>query len=117
MQPLQICIVPTIRNGRESWCLPYAESFKGNSFFFYLCDPSSNAGTVSNILTNVNWCTFRGFDQMVGSIAKTKKDIVFSKLFTIMHYVYCCIMPKSVLLNNMSFRSYAILFGKRKTVR
>ena len=25
MQPLQICIGPTIRIGRESWCLPYAE--------------------------------------------------------------------------------------------
>ena len=24
MQPLQICISPTIRIGRESWCLPYA---------------------------------------------------------------------------------------------
>ena len=24
MQPLQICIVPTICIGRESWCLPYA---------------------------------------------------------------------------------------------
>ena len=25
MQPLQNCIGPTIRIGRESWCLPYAE--------------------------------------------------------------------------------------------
>ena len=24
MQPLQICIGPIIRIGRESWCLPYA---------------------------------------------------------------------------------------------
>ena len=24
MQPLQICISPSIRIGRESWCLPYA---------------------------------------------------------------------------------------------
>ena len=24
MQPLQICFGPTIRIGRESWCLPYA---------------------------------------------------------------------------------------------
>ena len=24
MQPLQICIGPTIRIGQESWCLPYA---------------------------------------------------------------------------------------------
>ena len=24
MQPLQICIGPSIRIGRESWCLPYA---------------------------------------------------------------------------------------------
>ena len=25
--PLQICIGPTIRIARESWCLPYAEFF------------------------------------------------------------------------------------------
>ena len=31
MQPLQICIGPTIRIGRESWCLPYA------GFFFRGC--------------------------------------------------------------------------------
>ena len=30
MQPLQICIGPIIRIGRESWCLPYA------GFFFWL---------------------------------------------------------------------------------
>ena len=30
MQPLQICICPTIRIGREGWCLPYA------GFFFYI---------------------------------------------------------------------------------
>ena len=28
MQPLQICIGPIIRIGRESWCLPYAGFFK-----------------------------------------------------------------------------------------
>ena len=27
MQPLQICIGPAIRIGRESWCLPYAGFF------------------------------------------------------------------------------------------
>ena len=27
MQPLQICIGPTIRIGRESWCLPYTGFF------------------------------------------------------------------------------------------
>ena len=27
MQPLQICIGPNIRVGRESWCLPYAGFF------------------------------------------------------------------------------------------
>ena len=32
MQPLQICIGPIIRIGRESWCLPYA----GFLFYFYL---------------------------------------------------------------------------------
>ena len=29
MLPLQICIGPTIRIGRESWCLPYAGFFGG----------------------------------------------------------------------------------------
>ena len=29
MRPLQICIGPTVRIGRENWCLPYA------GFFFY----------------------------------------------------------------------------------
>ena len=28
MQPLQICIGPIIRIGRESWCLPYAGFFR-----------------------------------------------------------------------------------------
>ena len=27
MRPLQICIGPTIRIGREIWCLPYAGFF------------------------------------------------------------------------------------------
>ena len=27
MQPLQVCIYPIIRIGRESWCLPYAGFF------------------------------------------------------------------------------------------
>ena len=34
MQPLQICIGPTIRIGRESWCLPYA-GFLGHTFKFH----------------------------------------------------------------------------------
>ena len=29
-QPLQICIGPSIRIGRESWCLPYTFFFLGN---------------------------------------------------------------------------------------
>ena len=32
MQPLQICIGPTKRIGRESWCLPYAGFFIYFSF-------------------------------------------------------------------------------------
>ena len=32
MQPPQICIGPTIRIGRQSWCLPYA------GFFFTVVD-------------------------------------------------------------------------------
>ena len=27
MQPIKICIGPSIRIGRESWCLPYAGFF------------------------------------------------------------------------------------------
>ena len=30
MQPLQVCIGPIIRIGRESWCLPYAGFLKTN---------------------------------------------------------------------------------------
>ena len=32
MQPLQICIGPIIRIGRESWCLPYAGFLSNNMF-------------------------------------------------------------------------------------
>ena len=32
MQPLQICIGPIIRIGRESWCLPYAGFYKVSSY-------------------------------------------------------------------------------------
>ena len=31
MQPLQICIGPIIRIGRESWCLPYTGFFQDSS--------------------------------------------------------------------------------------
>ena len=31
-QPLQICIGPTVRIGRESWCLPYAGFIKQKLF-------------------------------------------------------------------------------------
>ena len=34
MQPLQICIGPTLRIGQESWCLPYAGFLL--DFFFFL---------------------------------------------------------------------------------
>ena len=34
MQPLQICIGPTIRIGRESWCLPYAGFLKASFGLF-----------------------------------------------------------------------------------
>ena len=38
MQPLQICIGPTIRIGRESWCLPYAGFFYCRLYIFqYMC--------------------------------------------------------------------------------
>ena len=30
MEPLQICIGPTIRIARESWCLPYMRYFNKN---------------------------------------------------------------------------------------
>ena len=33
MQPFKICIGPTIRIGRESWCLPYAGFFFINTCF------------------------------------------------------------------------------------
>ena len=36
MQPLQICIGPTIRIGRESWCLPYAGFFTFENIYAIL---------------------------------------------------------------------------------
>ena len=42
MQPLQICISPIIRIGRESWCLPYA------GFFKEVVDSVKILGTVFN---------------------------------------------------------------------
>ena len=39
MQPLQICIGPTIRIGRESWCLPYAGFFFVESETIVLSQP------------------------------------------------------------------------------
>ena len=45
-QPLQICIGPTIRIGRESWCLPYAG-------FFSLCIQISRFCTKSEIFCAV----------------------------------------------------------------
>ena len=35
-QPLQICIGPSIRIGRESWCLPYAGFFSFYMFTFFV---------------------------------------------------------------------------------
>ena len=35
MQPLQVCIGPIIRIGRESWCLPYARFFSFNFQGFF----------------------------------------------------------------------------------
>ena len=35
MQPLEICIGPTIRIGRESWCLPYAGFLFCNKVSYY----------------------------------------------------------------------------------
>ena len=37
-QPLQICIGPAIRIGRESWCLPYAEFLPFERRLEYLKD-------------------------------------------------------------------------------
>ena len=36
MQPLQICIGPIIRIGRESWCLPYAGFFNAKLHFLVI---------------------------------------------------------------------------------
>ena len=39
MQPLQISIGPTIRIGRESWCLPYAGFLNKNLKTFNFFQP------------------------------------------------------------------------------
>ena len=46
MQPLQICIGPIIRIGRESWCLPYA------GFFIYILLKPSLKVCYWNSITN-----------------------------------------------------------------
>ena len=35
MQPLQICIGPIIRIGRETWCLPYAGFLKPETNYYF----------------------------------------------------------------------------------
>ena len=62
MQPLQICIGPIIRIGRESWCLPYAgfflsclmESFlhhlSGSTFFLVVKNTHQKAANLMSCL-------------------------------------------------------------------
>ena len=60
MQPLQICIGPIIRIGRESWCLPYAgffQSFYPKLDFFY-----------TNIVGTVVRFYISAFDNLVQTI-------------------------------------------------
>ena len=48
MQPLQICIGPTIRIGRESWYLPYAGFFsKTFPYIMSACFALARAGKSS----------------------------------------------------------------------
>ena len=59
MQPLQICIGPIIRIGRESWCLPYA------GFFFLHCIHCTKGLHLSyqtSLLNDFNVSLFNGGD-------------------------------------------------------
>ena len=47
MQPLQICIGPSIRIGRESWCLPYAGFFSHKVGWLNMRHPHGTWGPVS----------------------------------------------------------------------
>ena len=51
-QPLLICIGPTIRIGRESWCLPYAEFFLQFTEFKLKAPPYSKTLYYSRIFTS-----------------------------------------------------------------
>ena len=55
MQPLQICIGPIIRIGRESWCLPYAGFFLAISF------------SLLNLYTKEKYASCYGFQYMTFS--------------------------------------------------
>ena len=59
-QPLQICIGPTIRIGRESWCLPYAGFFlivwNFLGFFGFFCFFG-----ISFKVTNVTTKSYQGY--------------------------------------------------------
>ena len=50
MQPLQICIGPIIRIGRESWCLPYAGFLLEKMYEFSL---AGSAGVRARVLVHI----------------------------------------------------------------
>ena len=52
MQPLQICIGPIIRIGRESWCLQYAGFFFNPSLTLHKASKHYNRMNITKITTN-----------------------------------------------------------------
>ena len=53
MQPLQICIGPTIRIRRESWCLPYAGFFVRSSLYESRGDQKYPIWVISDLLSDI----------------------------------------------------------------
>ena len=79
MQPLQICIGPIIRIGRESWCLPYAGFFYNiwdiiNIFPDKISCCQDLAGARYGYLKFVP-CIKERVDQTKGAMAKPKGEL------------------------------------------
>ena len=56
MQPLQICIGPTIRISRESWCLPYAGFLVILKSFLKL-NKGEYSASLKNLICKVHFLT------------------------------------------------------------
>ena len=69
MQLLQICIVPTILIGRESWCLPYARFLVSKLVYKFVNGKVNELWEVGSINPNTSP------PQQLSQLSMTLKDI------------------------------------------